>query len=212
MRLKNRFNLLSGLRHQGIIARGLHRRAAWPRRGRCDLSTVAPSMGLISMPSFSASSRTAGSLHIAMNASPSALARSAGTPGGAANVAEAKWQIADWRNRRSRQRVRVLGQLFKLPGRHVGKIGQPGRLMAELQQRAERVVAPQIALWPGCARNYFSQHADLGRQSRRSGHRWHEHRRRADIAAHHLDVEAENLPWRWWRRSDCSRPRYRRRA
>src|ERR1700730_391351 len=42
--------------------------AAWAM----DLSTVSPSMGLISMPSFSASSRTAGSRHIAMKASCSA--------------------------------------------------------------------------------------------------------------------------------------------
>src|ERR1700736_1992634 len=46
---------------------------------------ASPEMGLMSIPSFSASARKASSLHIAMKPTCSALARSGGTSGGAAN-------------------------------------------------------------------------------------------------------------------------------
>ena len=83
-----------------------------------------------------------------------------------------------------RLRARVLGQL--VGGRDVGKVGMPG-LAAELHQRAKGVLVPQSAL-AGAHRAIADDLAvDL------AALHGQEHRRRAAIAAHDLDVEAEDF-------------------
>ena len=155
------------------------------RRRRARQQAAAPraaSIGLTSKPSFSASSRNAGSRHIAMKARlqrGGAVCRDVGRRRERQRHEERQLGELD-----QRQRVGVARELA--PGRQVGELLE-ARGAAELQQRAKRVPLPQVAL----AGLHRAEPDHLAVELARL--HGVEHRRRAGIAAHQLDVEAERL-------------------
>ena len=146
------------------------------------------STGLISMPSRSASCRDVG---IAAHRHEGGLERRGAIRRNAGRGRERQRQI-ELQFGEIDQRIggRIAGQFVS--GRHLGEFRKP-RFSSDLQQRAERLVAPQIVL----AGTHRGKADDLAVDL--AALHGEKHRRRARIAAHDFDVEAE-IPWRWWRR------------